>query len=513
MKGHLREHPLAELIRDIIAARLSGALRLARERMKAVIYVEAGEVIFARSNLRVHRLAVCLQRWGAVAEDKLASLLTELMSDQEAGEALVAAGALRTDALTKLYTRQVTDVLRPFLLWTEGEWNFEPRARLIEDVRCHIEMSPLLLEGARQLPAEFAAARLSDEQEIISPVKELPAQLQLHSVEGFILSRVEAPLSLGELLAISGLPDTQTRHSIYALALGGFLTRSHWPAALSANIPGQAHAVNAPDAPPTTIPAGTEKVEVAASAPESKNDAPPDPRVEIEALFAHVNDADYFQILGVTRDADPAEVKRSYYALAKRFHPDRFQRGADASLRARIETAFTQITQAYETLREPRARTAYESKLNAQLGSPASSKAAAHQAASFSKSFAAANRSREQRAEECFQQGLAALKQNNYPSALALLGEATQLAPQQPRYHASYGNVLARDKRTRRQAEAELRMAINLDNRDPSFHVMLAELYHTIGQTQRAAGELERALSLDPNHAPAQRVLNQLRKA
>src|SRR4028119_1470975 len=87
MNGHLREHPLAELIREINAAKLSGALRLARERVQAVIYAEGGEIVFARSNLRVHRLAVCLHRWGVLAEDKLAAHVTEYMSDAEIGRA------------------------------------------------------------------------------------------------------------------------------------------------------------------------------------------------------------------------------------------------------------------------------------------------------------------------------------------------------------------------------------------------------------------------------------------
>ncbi|HEX9918705.1 MAG TPA: DUF4388 domain-containing protein, partial [Pyrinomonadaceae bacterium] len=234
MNGHLRERPLAELIREINAARLSGALRLARERVQAVVYAEAGEIVFARSNLRVHRLAVCLHRWGVLAEDKLSAHVTEYMSDAEGSAALVAAGVLTRDALGKLHARQAADVLRPFLLWTEGEWSFDPRARLVEDVRCKLEVRQLLLEAARALPAEYAAARLDADAEIISPVSEHPAQIQLQPLEGFILSRVESPLTLGELLSISGLPESQTRQTIYALALGGLLARAVWPVALSA---------------------------------------------------------------------------------------------------------------------------------------------------------------------------------------------------------------------------------------------------------------------------------------
>ncbi|HEX8633141.1 MAG TPA: DnaJ domain-containing protein [Pyrinomonadaceae bacterium] len=497
----MRERPLAELIREINAAKLSGALRITRERVQAVVYAEAGEIICARSNLRVHRLAVCLHRWGVLAEDKLSALVTEYMSDAEASASLIAAGALTKDALSKLHARQAADVLRPLLLWTEGEWSFDPRARLVEDVRCKLEAQQLLLEAARMLPADYVAARLDAAAEIISPVKEHPAQLQLQPLEGFVLSRVESPIALGDLLAISGLPETQARQSIYALALGGFLARAAWPgASLSAARPPGGAAETTTAAAPGAVSA--EKYEPEAVAPQA--DEPPSPRAEIDALFALVHDADHYRVLGVERDAGSAEIKRAYYALAKRFHPDRFQRDADAALRTQIESAFVKITQAYETLQDARSRSAYDLKLGAQIGMPQSSQSSGR---------ANAHLSREQRAAESFAQGLAALKQSNLSAAVTLLGEAARLAPQQPRYHAFYGSALARDVRTRHQAEAALQTAIKLDGSDPAYHVMLAELLRALGQTLRAERELERALALDPNHDIARRQLNQLRNS
>jgi curved DNA-binding protein CbpA len=511
MNGHLRERPLAELIREINAAKLSGALRLARERVQAVVYAEAGEIVFARSNLRVHRLAVCLHRWGVLAEDKLSAHVTEYMSDAEASASLVAAGALTKDALAKLYARQTADVLRPFLLWTEGEWSFDPRARLVEDTRCKLEVRQLLLEAARGLPTEYVAARFDADAEIISPVAEHPAQMQLQPLEGFILSRVETPLSLGELLAISGLPETQARQSVYALALGGWLARAAWPDALSAVLPTQGKAADATTTATNGDPraAVTQKDETETTA-AAKADvaAPPDPRNEVDALFALVQDADHYRILGVERDAESSQIKRAYYALAKRFHPDRFQRDADPALRSRIEAAFVKITQAYETLSDARSRSAYDLKLGTQIGSSGSS----GRANSATVASANSHLSREQRAAESFTQGCAALKQGNLSAAVMLLGEAARLAPQQARYHAFYGSALARDVRTRHQAEAALQAAIKLDGSDPAYHVMLAELLRAVGQMLRAERELERALALDPNHEAARRLLNQLKK-
>jgi Tfp pilus assembly protein PilF len=58
-----------------------------------------------------------------------------------------------------------------------------------------------------------------------------------------------------------------------------------------------------------------------------------------------------------------------------------------------------------------------------------------------------------------------------------------------------------------------LQAAVSLDPGSVSYHVMLAELYRDVGLHKKAEGELERALALDPRHAQALRLLEELRRA
>src|SRR2546423_13965449 len=62
MNGQLNTQPLAELLHEISDARLSGALRLARERVKAAVYFDAGQVVAALMNLRAFRLVEIFRR-------------------------------------------------------------------------------------------------------------------------------------------------------------------------------------------------------------------------------------------------------------------------------------------------------------------------------------------------------------------------------------------------------------------------------------------------------------------
>ncbi|MEP5938994.1 MAG: molecular chaperone DnaJ [Erythrobacter sp.] len=65
-------------------------------------------------------------------------------------------------------------------------------------------------------------------------------------------------------------------------------------------------------------------------------------------------ETDYYELLEVTRDADGATLKSSYRKLAMKFHPDRNPGDADA------ETKFKAIGEAYECLKDPQKRAAYD---------------------------------------------------------------------------------------------------------------------------------------------------------
>ena len=62
---------------------------------------------------------------------------------------------------------------------------------------------------------------------------------------------------------------------------------------------------------------------------------------------------DYYQILGVPREADGADIKKAYRKLARKYHPD-VNKNADA------EERFKQVSEAYEVLKDPARRQAYD---------------------------------------------------------------------------------------------------------------------------------------------------------
>jgi molecular chaperone DnaJ len=63
---------------------------------------------------------------------------------------------------------------------------------------------------------------------------------------------------------------------------------------------------------------------------------------------------DYYEVLGVAREADAEEIKRAYRKLAMQHHPDRNVGDAEA------EQKFKEAAEAYEVLRDPEKRQRYD---------------------------------------------------------------------------------------------------------------------------------------------------------
>jgi curved DNA-binding protein CbpA len=432
------------------------------------------------------------------------------LSDLDFARALADSGTLRQKDIDALLTILVSDILRVALLWTDGAWEFDDRARLADSVKVNLDTATMLRDAAQRMPFNFVSQRFRNAGETISRASEISPTSNLAPAESFILSRLDNNLKLGELIMLSGLPEIDARRAIYGLALSGLLKREYWQNAFRT----ESAQTNKEQ---VSTPAGS----IAQLTQVEQSDNWVSASIEDEDLNRFLkrlrNAANYYEVIELPPTAQSSEIKEAYYAMARRYHPDRYHLKSGTKLHAEISSAFAQVTQAYETLTNANARSIYDQTLqrsNAFSKTTEKAGPAASDGVSDELDFDTDGAETELgRAEYHFREGIGALQQGRISAAIKHLSNAARLQPQEPRYRAHYGRALAADDNTRRLAENEILAAVKLAPADVTFRTMLAELYFQLKFHRRARTELDRALAIDPKNATAHALLRKLGKS
>ena len=86
--------------------------------------------------------------------------------------------------------------------------------------------------------------------------------------------------------------------------------------------------------------------------------------LETEALVQVLDGLDYFQLLKVTQEASPAQIKEAFYRESRAYHPDRYHALPSSPFKDHAFRIYKRITEAYVTLRDDRKRQRYLADIN-----------------------------------------------------------------------------------------------------------------------------------------------------
>ncbi|MCA9575009.1 MAG: DnaJ domain-containing protein [Polyangiales bacterium] len=203
--------------------------------------------------------------------------------------------------------------------------------------------------------------------------------LPLSAVEGFVLSRVDGVSTAKEIADSTGIGEELALTALSRLVGLGAIRARPAPAKPAAS-PAPAASTPVTDEQPNKRFGRPKSV-----APQRVHTIPPpagtprrlyDPQ-ELEEevalddtrkrrvldVFYKLGTADHYDLLEVGRDATKDEIRDSYFALSKEFHPDTAFGKDLGSYKAKMEKIFTAATAAYDVLSRKARRAQYDATL------------------------------------------------------------------------------------------------------------------------------------------------------
>ncbi len=205
-----------------------------------------------------------------------------------------------------------------------------------------------------------------------------------------------------------------------------------------------------------------------------------------------LTEMNYYQILEVPRTAGEDEIKKAYFHLARRFHPDRFDRSLPANFRVQIEDVFDKITKAYRTLTSRDGRREYDGRLaSGSEDKPKDTLA---------------------KADTKFRQAKTLYNQGRYEDAMVVLEDVIRLNKSKGDYYLLLAMAETKLTEYQKKAEEHFLKAIELEPWNPEGFAGLGVLYRTVGLNTKATRRFQKALELDDEHEVAVRELAALTK-
>jgi hypothetical protein len=436
--GRLSETPLPRLLLELQRARATGTLVLRQARTEKRVQLREGTLVLVESNRSSESLIRLLVEWGKL-DAAQRERAVQRMNARQCGElaALLDLKALGPKELFLALRDQAKRILIDCFGWSAGEFELSrSEAPAPESQSLQIDLLALAQEGiathwrpdqvltalgdrVSQYPRPgplFAHARKS-------LVEDEPLRTLLDSLDGTAatwaaLQRTGSTGAFAAFWVLDAIAALEYSAEAQVPEQEDTAGEDEEALEIEISVAGDGEASPSADAE-----RGTETATREAPADDRGDSEVVALRDEVREKHARLSEIDFYQLLGVERDATAAQIKRAYIQAAKRLHPDALSRLGLEEMKQEANEVFAEIAKAHTTLLDPGQRQSYDASLDGH------SEVDANQVA---------------QAEALYRKGEILLRAGNFTGALEFLEAAARLWPEESDYQSALGWALHR---------------------------------------------------------------------
>jgi curved DNA-binding protein CbpA len=516
---------IAYYLRDIYFNKKSGLLKFTHGNIKKILFFQNSNLIFAKTNQPEEKLGEVLYKLGKISKEVYSKIDLYIKPGEKLEDSLINQELISKKDLYDSWIYQMREIALNIFPLFKGEFEFETLEAFKEQGFESIISIPLLIEdgvrGMRFHPSlkEFFAKQ--------TPVRKRRSHLYLlKKEEKDIFSLVDGKLNAEEILDTTGYNPEFFWKSLYLLYCLNLIDvgveekaeKEEVKKAEEPSPPKKEEEKREEIKEPPPAEREEEKVEEIRAAPsveeeekveevreplpiEEKEVEKEEPKIalskedkerltEAEALADKLSSLNYYEFFEVSRGASEDEIKKIYFDMARKFHPDSFERDLPPELRKKIEDVFDYITKAYETLTDKEKREEYDEATELP--------AEEEEEDLFKK------------ASIRFRQGKTLYNRARYDDAVILLEEAVRLRQDKGSYFLLLALTESKIPSLVNKAEQDFLKAINLESWNPECYIGLGLFYKQEGFRARAKKQFKKALEIDPGYSVALKELDEI---
>jgi curved DNA-binding protein CbpA len=523
---------IAYHLRDIYFNKKSGLLKFSHGNINKTLCFQDSNLIFAKTNQPEEKLGEVLYKLGKISKEIYSKIDLYIKPGEKLEDSLINQELISKRDLYDGWVYQMREIALNIFPLFKGKFEFEPMETFKEQEFESIISIPLLIEDGVRGMIYHPAIKEFLEKKILSRKRKGHLYL-LKKEEKDILYLIDGRTSSDEILDSTGYnPDFfwKSLYLLYCLNFTDFVVEEEIEEEMAGEVkkPPAVEEMKEEEveAPP---PKEEEKVEEIRAVPEEEEvkveevregppieeeeekieEAPPieeeeeeeeakvalseedkERLAEVEALADKLGSLDYYQIFDVSRGASESEIKKVYFDMARKYHPDSFERDLPPELRKKIEDVFDVITKAYETMMDKEKRDEYDESTELP---------AEEEEEDLSK-----------KANIRFRQGKTLYNRARFDDAVILLEEAVRLRQDKGSFFLLLALTESKIPSLVKKAEQDFLRAIELESWNPECYIGLGLFYKQQGFRARAKKQFKKALEIDPGHSVALKELAEI---